>query len=81
MDQNESALFQHHFPRFTDADIADVLAQIGPIVSVSGRVGVPNVFVLALGSETSRVGPLILTRTVARELRSLLEKSTELPLE
>jgi hypothetical protein len=55
--------------------IVDSLAKIGPIVSVSGRVRVPSVFVLALGSETSRVGPLILTRTVARELCSLLERS------
>jgi hypothetical protein len=69
----EEDLYQRHFPTFTDAEVA--AAAHAPVVSVSGRVGVPNVFVLALATQAGRIGPMTLTRTAAVELRALLERS------
>jgi hypothetical protein len=52
----EEDLYQHHFPNFTDAEVAVSVQSPGRIVSLSGRAGVPNVFVLALATEIGRIG-------------------------
>jgi hypothetical protein len=71
----EQELFQRHFPTFTDAEVAASAQSPGPVVSIAGRVGVPNVFVLALATQSGRLGsPLVLTRTAAIELRTLLQR-------
>ena len=69
----EEDLYQQHFPTFTDAEIAASVQSPGPVVSLSGRAGVPNVFVLALATQTGRIGPLTLTHTAAVQLRALLQ--------
>jgi hypothetical protein len=70
----EQELFQRHFPTFTDAEVAASAQSTGRIVSVAGRAGVPNVFVLALATERGRLDqPLVLSRTAATELRRLLQ--------
>jgi hypothetical protein len=67
----EDELFAKHFPVFTEEEAAQAAA--APIVSLSGRAGVPNVFVLALATENGRFAPVALTRRAAVELRSLLQ--------
>ncbi|MGH7038373.1 MAG: hypothetical protein ACREE1_09590 [Stellaceae bacterium] len=70
----EEELYQQHFPRFTDAEVVASVQSIGPVVSVAGRAGVPNVFVLALATQSKRLDPVVLTRTAAIELRALLQR-------
>ena len=69
----EKAVFQAKFPPITDQAAAQSLAGNGEIVSLNGRSGTGDFFVVTFVSSTSRIfGPLVLNRTCAEALHSLL---------
>ncbi|HTQ14594.1 MAG TPA: hypothetical protein VMH86_12030 [Rhizomicrobium sp.] len=65
-------LFQTRFPEFTEAQATKFFEQHGEMVSVNGRPGTPDLFLVALASEKQAYGPLALNPLVARTLCKLL---------
>jgi hypothetical protein len=68
--------YQQRFPAtdFTVADVTHALATDGEIVSVRGRRGAPNVFVVKFATPTGSIGPLILNQMSAQMLKKLLHQ-------
>ena len=70
----QETVFQQYFPRFTDEDAAKSLCVHGEIVSMMGRKGVPDLFVVQFASRTGRHGPFVLNRLTAATLRQILQQ-------
>jgi hypothetical protein len=60
---------------FTDADAAAALTVPGEIVSVNGRMGPSNRFLVKFATLGGEVGPLILNQTSAEALKHLLQNA------
>jgi hypothetical protein len=72
----QKTLFTQRFPAtdFSDADLAQALQTHGEVVSMRGRRGAPNIFVMKLATQTREFGPFLLNRTVAESLKQLLDQ-------
>lgn len=69
--------FQQHFQaaQFTDGDAAAAFRENGEAVSLGARRGVPDLFVLSFATRSGhRIGPFILNRIVATQLRTVLQQ-------
>jgi hypothetical protein len=68
--------FQQHFDTatFTDADSTQSFSAHGEMVSLVGRRGMPDLFVVAFATRRGRIGPYVLNRLVATQLRQLLQQ-------
>ena len=76
MSDSEKMEFQAKFPPIPDQAAAQSLSANGAIVSLNGRAGVGDVFVVTFVSDQGRAfGPLVLNRTSAVALHALLAQS------
>jgi len=74
MSQKEEALFKKFFPhtQFNDVEAAASVQNHGLGVSVYGRRGIPDNFVLCVATTKDRLGPITMNRKTAVELKRLL---------
>jgi hypothetical protein len=64
--------FHQHFPTFTEVEAIETFRTTGEIVSMAGRAGVPNLYVVMFASRTKKYGPFALNPLVARVLHDEL---------
>jgi hypothetical protein len=69
---NDERLFKEKLPKFTDVEAHQLWAEYGSVVSMDGRPGPLDSFLVKFAAERTDCGPLVLTATVARELCNLL---------
>lgn len=65
-------LFKENLPEFTDVQAEALYRRFGEVISVNGREGPIDSFLLMFVTEKSDCGPLCLNPVVARELCKLL---------
>jgi hypothetical protein len=70
----QSALFQKHFPKLDDAEVANAASVDGLAVSMVARKGVPDVFVVKFASEKGAFRPIVMNRVTAEMLRQILQQ-------
>lgn len=68
----EAELFEKHFPSLDDKQTLDTVANEGVVVSMVGRRGNPNVFVVKFATEKKTYLPLVLNQTTAKMLLRVL---------
>ena len=59
---------------FSDTDAAQSYAAYGEVVSLRGKRGTPNVFIVKFATMTGEIGPFLLNRTSAEALKSYLQQ-------
>lgn len=70
----EEDLFVKHFPTLAAELPANAARDNSLVVSFAGRKGLPDVFVAAFATPTTVYVPVVMTRTVAQQLRKILEQ-------
>jgi hypothetical protein len=72
---NQEELFRKYLPTFSDIEVSGAVQADGPIVSVFGRRGAPDFFLVKFATVSGSVGPMALNRTTAAALLRLLQQS------
>jgi hypothetical protein len=70
----QEQLFQKHFPTLNDAENISAVQAAGLAVSMVGRKGNPDVFVVKFATEKGPMAPILMNRRTAEMLRVLLQQ-------
>jgi hypothetical protein len=74
MTQAQEDNFRLHFPEFTNDEAQRFASAHGEVVSLCGRRGAPNLFVMTLATNNQTWGPFPLNAFCASRLREVLQQ-------